>query len=145
VCHRAPFLLIPFLLALAACAGSAPGPERPPPHPVLVEQGEELYRAYCASCHGLEGRGEGPVAGALTTRPPDLTTIAARRDGAFPDAEIALTIDGRFAPVAHGTREMPIWGRRFGQEIPEGEFQQPLVRGRILLLVTYLESIQRDD
>jgi mono/diheme cytochrome c family protein len=150
--HRAR-RLPPSTLALAVLAallggvvGCARAPEPPParPHPVLVEQGAALYVAYCAACHGLAGRGDGPVAGALATRPPDLTRIAARRDGAFPDAEIALTIDGRYAPAAHGTREMPVWGQRFSHEIPEGELQQPMVRGRILVLVAFLESIQRD-
>lgn len=133
------------VLALLPGCASEPPPGRPPPHPVLVEQGAELYGRYCAACHGLDAQGEGPVAGALRTSPSDLTRIAARREGRFPAAEIALHIDGRFAPEAHGTREMPVWGRRFSAELPAGELQQPIVRGRLLVLVTFLEAIQRDE
>lgn len=136
-------LLLGVLVGAPACA-RRPAPP-PPPHPVLVEQGAELFARYCASCHGLGGRGDGPVAGALTTPPPDLTRIAARRDGHFAASEVALQIDGRFAPMAHGTREMPVWGRRFGEELPRSELQQPIVRGRILVLVSFLEAIQRPD
>ena len=78
--------------------------------PVLAEMGADRYASHCSSCHGQTGRGDGPVGGALKTRPADLTTIALRRDGQFPDAEIARFIDGRFEVTAHGTREMPVWG-----------------------------------
>jgi len=60
-------------------------------------------------------------AAALTTPPADLTRIAARRGGSFPDGEVARFVDGRFDLPAHGTREMPVWGERFGAGIPEAE------------------------
>jgi len=135
--------LLPALAAGLLVAGAAGEAQEAKPHPVLVQQGKELYQQYCASCHGMEGRGEGPVAGVLANAPADLTRIAARRGGEFPDAEIALFIDGRFAPEAHGTREMPVWGRRFTEELPASELQQPIVRGRILVLVEFLKSIQQ--
>lgn len=109
---------------------------------MLVEVGRGEYVKNCASCHGIGGRGDGPVAQALTTPPADLTRIAARRGGTFPEDEIAAWIDGRLAPSAHGTREMPIWGVQLAEGLPPGELTQDLVRGRIVTIVEYLRSIQ---
>ncbi len=92
-----------------------------------------------------DGEGDGPAAAALQTPPADLTRIAVRRGGTFPDAEVARFIDGRFAPPAHGSREMPIWGLRFGEAIPEAGVSEEIVRGRIVILVEYLKSIQRSE
>jgi mono/diheme cytochrome c family protein len=107
-----------------------------------VDLGAQLFARYCASCHGPTGVGDGHVARALSRPPADLTRIAARRGGEFPDAEIAHWIDGRFDVPAHGTREMPIWGRRLADPIAEDASGEEVARGRIDLLVGYLETIQ---
>ena len=112
---------------------------------VLADMGSEFYQRYCASCHGLDGKGDGPAASALKAPPADLTRIAARRGGKFPDGEIARFVDGRFAPSAHGSREMPVWGESFGASIPDAGVSEEVVRGRILVLVEYLKSIQVSD
>lgn len=112
------------------------------PEPVL-DIGREYYVQYCASCHGERGRGDGPVAGVLDPKPADLTRIAARRGGRFPAAEVSKIIDGRSLVAAHGMRDMPVWGRTFSEEVLPGETGQDEVRGRLLLLVEYLRSIQR--
>ena len=132
-------------LILAAASATAAEPEQAPADPVLAEMGSELFLQYCASCHGEDGKGRGPAAGALATPPADLTRIAARRDGQFAEGEIARFIDGRFAPAAHGSREMPIWGARFGEQIPEAGVSEEIVRGRLLVLLEYLKSIQTSD
>ncbi len=135
-------LLLGGLLALAAAAG----PESGPPfgaNPVLADVGGTFFRQYCTSCHGMEGRGDGPTAAVLKKPPADLTRIAARRGGEFPAAEIAMYIDGRFEVAAHGSREMPVWGQRFGAELGPGEQAQEVVRGRVIILVEYLKSIQQ--
>jgi len=113
------------------------------PLPPLVVSGERLYIRYCAVCHGRSGRGDGPFRGILNTPPADLTEIAARRGGRFPDDEIAAFVDGRFVPPGHGTREMPVWGRWLGKPLAEGETSDEAVRGEILALLEYLKSIQR--
>lgn len=112
---------------------------------VLAEMGVGYYVQYCASCHGVDGKGRGPAAASLKSPPSDLTRIAARRDGRFPDGEIARFVDGRFAPAAHGSRQMPVWGERFGERIPEAGISEEVVRGRVLVLVEYLKSIQASD
>ena len=132
---------LPVLLVLLGCVASRE-PAPADPNPMLVEVGRTEFAQYCASCHGADARGAGPVAIALLKPPADLTRIAARRAGAFPADEIAAWIDGRLAPPAHGTREMPVWGVRLAEGLPPGELSQDLVRGRILTLVDYLRSIQ---
>lgn len=126
---------------LLGCSTSEPA-AKPGPHPMLVEQGRADYQAFCASCHGLGGRGDGPAAPALNQVPADLTGIAARRGGVFPDAEIATTIDGRFSIPAHGSREMPIWGVHLGEDMAQSDFREEVVRGRILSLIDFLKTLQ---
>jgi mono/diheme cytochrome c family protein len=109
---------------------------------VLASLGEPYYRSYCASCHGLEGTGDGPAASALRNAPADLTRMAQRRGGVMSDGEIAQYIDGRFAVTAHGTREMPVWGARFSEQVPEAGVGDSMARGKIAVLVEYLKSIQ---
>jgi mono/diheme cytochrome c family protein len=126
-----------------ACRSTPEPPETAnAPIPMLVEVGREEFVQHCAACHGLDARGGGPVAEALRTAPADLTRIAARRGGVFPAGEISDWIDGRLAPSAHGPREMPIWGARLAEGLPQDPLSQDLVRGRIVTLVEYLRSIQ---
>lgn len=129
---------------LAAAALAAPGARaEPADDPLLVQLGAHGFERHCASCHGLDARGDGPVAGLLEPRPADLTRIAARRRGHFPDDEIARIIDGRRAVLAHGSRTMPVWGIRFAGDVPDPGIAESLVRGQLTLLVAYLRSIQQ--
>ncbi len=109
----------------------------------LVESGREEFQRYCASCHGAEAHGDGPVAASLKKAPPDLTRIASRRGGKFKSVDVASYIDGRFEVAAHGERLMPVWGRILGEPIAEGTTADEVSRGRIDALVSYLHSIQR--
>ena len=129
---------------MALGCGARPGPDlAASAQPELLRSGARDYRHHCATCHGLEGRGDGPTASVLTTPPADLTQIAARRGGEFPRLEIAYVIDGRFEVGAHGSREMPVWGTAFREGLPDDELGEAIVRGRIEALVEYLVSIQR--
>ena len=105
--------------------------------------GRSHYVRYCASCHGIDGRGKGPVAKELKKPPTDLTRIAARRKGRFPDAEIARYIDGRTVVPAHGTREMPVWGERFSTQYGSDSIAEEVTRGKIGVLIQYLKRIQK--
>ena len=138
--RRLDMVLLVWLVTAAGASGAEPTFD-----PVLAELGAEAFPRYCASCHGVKAQGDGPAAAALIVRPADLTRIAARRGGKFPDGEIARFIDGRFTLAAHGSREMPIWGERFGDAIPDSGVAEEVTRGRIATLVEYLKSIQRKD
>jgi len=100
--------------------------------------GPDLFRAYCASCHGKDGKGNGPVAATLRATVPDLTIITVSNDGNFPVARIKRIIMGEGMIASHGSREMPVWGPIFHQ------VEEDVDRGNVRVenLVTYLESIQ---
>lgn len=108
--------------------------------------GEEQFGNYCASCHGAQADGNGPLGDVLNMSVPDLTTIAQRNDGKFPFLEVVHMVDGRTGVMAHGS-DMPVWGDQFSVGAGSG-MERDLsavyeVRGRILSLVYYLESIQK--
>lgn len=126
------------LLASALTAGAALAQGDP-----YVEAGERLYHQHCGSCHGMGGTGNGPVAALLDPKPADLTRIAARRDGVFPEAEMLEIIDGRDPIQAHGSREMPVWGKRFSEGPPPGPAPSSMARGQVMLLLHYLKTIQQ--
>ena len=102
--------------------------------------GKEMYLAYCASCHGKDGMGNGPAAAALKTQPTDLTVLAVKNGGKFPDAHIAEIIRGDKLTAAHGNKEMPVWGPVF---LSLGRHDTAQVQMRIHNLTAYLESIQQ--
>ena len=95
------------------------------------------FRTYCAVCHGINGRGDGPMADKLTRRPSDLTRLSKDNGGSFPETFVYQSIDGRRIVLFHGTREMPIWGDRFRRNGDEETLD-----ARIDALVRHVESIQ---
>ena len=104
--------------------------------------GRDTFLRYCSSCHGPEGRGDGPLAATLKTPPADLTRIAKRNGGRFDEHAVLAAIDGRQAVAQHGPRDMPVWGAVFegeerGQPYPQ---YQGLLKSR--LLMDYLATIQ---
>ena len=107
--------------------------------------GEELFGRFCASCHGTEAMGDGPVSRSLNVAVPDLTRIASRY-GEFPAGLIRDVIDGRGVDMrAHGTRTMPVWGYEFWVDEGGDVTAQRAVRNAINKIVEHLRSIQRDD
>ena len=128
------------LLAVSLGAGQKRGPETPQEKQLLDSfKGPELFKAHCATCHGKDAKGGGPMAASLRIAPADLTRITARNGGTFPFLEIQKIISGEQPPpTTHGTREMPVWGPIFS----EVSWDQDLGRVRIYSLTKYLESIQ---
>ncbi len=108
----------------------------------LTEQiGEMEFTRHCAACHGLSAKGDGAVANMLTTSPPDLTQLSKKNDGHFPFFKIQEIIDGSQTILAHGNKEMPVWGERFSEQTG-GPAVATTVRGRIFEVLVYLNSIQ---
>jgi mono/diheme cytochrome c family protein len=108
-------------------------------HLIDSVQGPSLYTAYCAVCHGKDGKGGGPMAKSLKVAPPDLTRIAIGNGGRFPMARIHRIISGdELLPAGHGTREMPVWGPIFSQI----SWDRDLGRVRVDNLAKYIEGIQ---
>ena len=110
-----------------------------------ADLGKDLYNASCAGCHGATGAGGGELASLLTIQTPDLTSLAARHDGKFPMLDVIHIIDGRTGVRAHGG-PMPTFGSLFTSSSTThgGDYGSVIeVRGRILSLAMYLESIQK--
>ena len=138
--YRAGLALVALLLAgnVRAAQGTHSEKQRQAP---LIEsiQGPELYRAYCASCHGGGAKGDGVMTASLKVKPSDLTRIAARNGGTFPLMRVEKIISGEELPQAgHGSSQMPVWGPIFSHV----ERDQDLVRVRIDNLARYLRDIQ---
>lgn len=104
-----------------------------------VTQGKALFMQYCASCHGPNGAGDGPLASSLSTPPANLRVLSLRFGNPLPQDVIARFIDGRADVKAHGPRDMPVWGEKFYAESNGDEAE---VKGRIAKLVAFLQSIQ---
>jgi mono/diheme cytochrome c family protein len=78
-----------------------------------VDTAKFEYRTSCAACHGMDGKGGGPVSSELKSRPTDLTLLAKKNNGEFPTSLLSEVIDGTRQDRAHGNREMPVWGLRY--------------------------------
>jgi mono/diheme cytochrome c family protein len=102
--------------------------------------GAEVFRTYCASCHGTSARGDGPLAASMTHKPANLTEVAKRNGGQYPSELVFKTIDGRQKVRGHGGPDMPVWGDAFEKSREAGD--QERVKAVIQSLVDYIESIQ---
>ena len=122
-------------IAIASGTANAVNPER----------AKADYTNYCASCHGMDGTGNGPMASELKGAPTDLTTLTQKNNGYFPYIKIRRVIDGSLSTGsirAHGSADMPVWGdvfRRQASDVSKWNDAQ----ARIMNIVDYLESIQK--
>ena len=108
-----------------------------------IAAGKTSFMNNCAACHGPDGRGGGAVAGKLEKSPTNLTLLSKTNGGAFPFEEVYDTIDGREQVGAHGPRDMPVWGSEYKMGVPTASgSSEAVVRGKILELILYIESIQ---
>ena len=128
------------ILTVGGCAALAAGQQTTESFHGGPPGGASLYRTYCASCHGTEAKGDGPLSGSLRTVPPDLTRLAKRNEGTFDRKKVHRIIDGRNPVKGHGGPDMPVWGdalKRSGDRSTD-----KAVETRIDALVTHLESLQ---
>jgi mono/diheme cytochrome c family protein len=125
-----------------AAAQAQPAPatvKRVPVHITQSLAGKDLYHEYCAVCHGIAGKGDGPAASALKVSPSDLTQISLKNGGKFPELQVQYTIKGETAePAAHGSKEMPVWGTLFRHM----NANQDVGAVRVYNLMKYVEEIQ---
>ena len=131
------FLLIDFVLLMP---GIGRGQEAE-----VAAGGKVFFDDNCMVCHGQGGKGDGIMVtfNLLNVTPPNLTLLSKRNNGHFPFWQVYGVIDGREPLKAHGSREMPLWGDEFRLDAGTSAMAQSDVRGKILSLVYYLQSIQQ--
>ena len=137
--QRMPVLMLALLLSVAFPAPSqSENHTQPSIRPV---QGAEVFREYCAACHGANGRGKGPASAALNRPAPDLTRLSQRNGGCFPLIHVrsTITLGNDDLIPAHGSKEIPMWGPIFH----EIEFDRDFGSVRLENVTKYLESLQR--
>jgi len=130
------FLLSQFVYPAVA---QQPGIEKTPIPYTSPSSGKDMFMNYCAVCHGKDAKGDGPAAAALKVLPANLTTLTKRHNGKFPSAHVSTTILGDAAVLAHGSREMPLWGPLFRSLEPNGDL---IARQRVASLTEYIKSLQ---
>jgi mono/diheme cytochrome c family protein len=133
-----PKVIVSLLIGIAAllCAARSGADE------LSEYNGAQLYQRFCASCHGVRGLGDGPVAADLNVMVPDVTRIAHRHGGVYPAEDVRRIIDGRTVHVAHGTRDMPVWGYEFRLAGATDTSSKNSADELVRRLVDYLRSIQ---
>jgi len=109
--------------------------------PTYGVSGSYNYRTYCASCHGVDGRGDGPLAENLRFAPPDLTLLARKNGGRYPGDLVARVVDGRQPVDGHGGPDMPVWGDAFKNA--DTGFDNEKVKEKIRSVVAYLKTLQQ--
>jgi mono/diheme cytochrome c family protein len=136
------------LLFVASLGGAASGSGQQavppgvaqPGSPIALVGGAYSFRTYCASCHGVDAKGDGPLAENLRFHPPDLTLIAKRNGGEFPTEKVTQIVDGRKPLKGHGGTEMPVWGDALRNA--ETGYDEASVKAKIRDVVDYLKTVQ---
>jgi mono/diheme cytochrome c family protein len=142
--RRSLWTVFAAVLAMVIMASAQDAPKEQIKHvpikPTSAASGQEMYKNYCAVCHGTDGMGNGPAAAALKVPATDLTALAQKNSGKYPALKVAAVIRGEDQMAAHGSKEMPIWGNLFWNMSGghEAEVQQ-----RVANLSKYIESLQK--
>ena len=144
------YVSILFLAALSSTAlcgiaqQTTPQIKQVPIQQTSAVSGQEMYKTYCAVCHGVDGRGNGPAVPALKVPPGDLTTLSLRNGGTYPWARVQATLTfGAGTTPAHGSAEMPVWGHLLTTLHPSGRDSAMLTLQRIHNLSNYMKQIQQ--
>jgi mono/diheme cytochrome c family protein len=127
-----------FTLAFADDNAPAKTVKKVNAQPTATLNGVDLFKEYCAVCHGAGGKGDGPAADALKKRPADLTQLTRKNGGTFPELHVMNYIKGDDVVAAHGSRDMPVWGSIFSQM----SSNRDLVQVRTISLMKYIEQFQ---
>jgi mono/diheme cytochrome c family protein len=121
----------------AGAANAQTKVEKGPIKQTPASDAKKMFDTYCAVCHGKEGKGDGPAAKSLTKVPADLTKLAARNNGTFPEIKVRRYIEGLDEVAAHGTRDMPMWGDLFRS------LNRDTAQIRVEALAEYLKTMQK--
>ena len=134
--------LLPLMLSFSfAClTAAAQTIKETPIQMTSPASGAEMFKAYCAACHGIEGKGNGPAASALKKAPTDLSELAKNNGGKYPELTVVIAIKGDAAIASHGSIDMPVWGRLFRDTVSHGD--QGEVQLRISNLASYIKTLQ---
>lgn len=135
----AVFAIVSMLAAGLVSAQTPKEIKAVPLTPTSPVSGSEMFRTYCAVCHGVNGRGDGPAAGALKKSPADLTRLTVRNNGKYPEGRVIHAISGDTQIGAHGSKEMPVWGDLF-RSLNAGMADVTMLR--ISNLTAYIKTIQ---
>jgi len=141
---RTNWTILTVFVAMAMTASAQEQPKTEIKHVPIkatsAASGPEMYKTYCAVCHGTDGKGNGPAVEALKVPPGDLTTLATKNGGKYPGLKVSAIIRGEEVLAAHGSKDMPIWGNLFWGMSGghEAEVQQ-----RVANLNKYIESLQK--
>jgi len=142
--HTAPrytAMLIVLLFASAACGlAQEKTVKKAPVQNTPANSGAEMFKSYCAPCHGADAKGAGPASADLKTTPPDLTTLAKRHEGKFPSDYVTTVLRNGVKAPAHGSSDMPVWGPLLATVSGRDD---AIISMRISNLVRYLESLQQ--
>lgn len=128
------------LLGTAAASSPAAGSPTAMGQPRSAFSGKPMFATYCATCHGTEGKGDGPFAKALRKPPSNLALLTQRHNGTFPREHVTKVIDGRETGTSHGSRDMPVWGDAFSKTTFENDPES--VQRKIDAIVTFVETLQ---
>jgi len=150
--RRIAFLGLLVLTVLALAAWSQPQAPETAPQKIIkkvpmkhtaADSGEEMYNEYCAVCHGMQGKGDGPAVSELKVPPPDLTLLTRDNEGKYPSERVAAVLRfGTEKPApAHGTVDMPVWGQLLATSPVHGT-NPAMVQLRIRNLTHYIETLQ---
>lgn len=131
---------VAFLSPPVVAAQTTPPPtiKRDVARTIQSVEGADIYKEYCAVCHGVDLKGHGPAAPAMKVAPTDLTTYAQRHGGKFSDMDMRAVIDGQNELSAHGSRDMPIWGDVFRALTHTREVREMRMKN----LIDYLRQMQ---
>jgi mono/diheme cytochrome c family protein len=128
------FLLGGATVAAVSCTPTTPAPV----------EGEALYRRYCASCHGLNGEGDGVVAEVMTLTPTNLTTLAQKAGGKYDLRQTMSAIDGGRTIRAHGESAMPVWGEVFEEELKDAAHAKRTALLQVRAIAEYIRTLQKE-
>ncbi|HEY2119841.1 MAG TPA: cytochrome c [Candidatus Acidoferrum sp.] len=131
-------LLVASTVTLAQ-ATTQPVVKKVPIQQTSAASGKDMYDAYCAPCHGTDGKGNGPAASAMKSAPVDLTQLTKKHDGKYPAAYVAGVLRFGNGPASHGSADMPVWGPLFRSL---DKYHDAVEQQRVSNLVNYIETLQ---